>query len=188
MYIQNHILAINSLFEMFAGKVMHSYENHLHPSHFNQHFKSNQTVHNYHTRLATSKYFLLPRVKFSQGQCSINYIGHKVWSCRNTWQYQGSISFWLQTSVQKLRTFSTCWCKVTNEICLTYRVLFFPSRFSMYVMLNRHYTTSLFNEGYSLLHLQQRSQEVVREGPVYDVVSYWLRLESACSLRLFSNS
>jgi len=51
IYTQNNILTINNLFKMFAGKFMHSHENSQLPSHFNQYFKSIQTVHMYPTRL-----------------------------------------------------------------------------------------------------------------------------------------
>jgi len=80
IYIQNNILTINNLFKMSAGKFMHSYENNQLPSHFNQYFKSILTVHKYPTRLACSKNFFLPRVNSSQGQCSLKFIGPKVWS------------------------------------------------------------------------------------------------------------
>ena len=80
IYIQNDILTINNLFKMSAGKFMHSYENNQLPSYFNQYFKSILTVHKYATRLACSNNFFLPRVKVSQGQCSLKFIGPKVWS------------------------------------------------------------------------------------------------------------
>jgi len=80
IYVQNNILTINNLFKMSAGKFMHSYENNQLPSHFNQYFKSILTVHEYLTRLACSKNFFLPRVNSSQGQCSLKFIGPKVWS------------------------------------------------------------------------------------------------------------
>ena len=79
LYMQNHILMANNLFKMSAGKFMHSCENNQLPSHFNQCFKSIQTVHKYPNRLATSKKFL-SRVNLSQGQFSLKFIGPKVWS------------------------------------------------------------------------------------------------------------
>jgi len=79
IYIQNDILRINNLFKMSAGKFMHSYENNQLPSHFNQYFKSFQTVHKCPTRLPCSKNFL-PRVNSSQGQCSLKFFGPKVGS------------------------------------------------------------------------------------------------------------
>jgi len=54
-YIQNHILTINNLFEMSAIKIMHSYGNNQLLLHFNQYFKSIETVHKYPTRLAPPK-------------------------------------------------------------------------------------------------------------------------------------
>jgi len=80
IYIQNNILTINTLFKMSAGKFMHSYETNQLPSHCNQYFQSMLTVHKYPTRLACSKTFFLPRVNSSQGQCSLKFIGPKVWS------------------------------------------------------------------------------------------------------------
>jgi len=68
------------MFKMSAGKFMHSYENNQLPSHFNQYFKSMQTVHKYPTRLTTSINSFLPRVNSSQRQCSLKFIGPKVWS------------------------------------------------------------------------------------------------------------
>jgi len=59
---------------------MHSYKNNLAPSHFNQYFKSIQTVDNYPIRFATSKNIFLPRVDSPQGQCSLKFIGPKLWS------------------------------------------------------------------------------------------------------------
>ena len=79
IYIQNNILTINNLFKMSAGKFMHSYENNQLLSHFNQYFKSIQTVHKYPTRLPCSKNFFLPRVNSSQGQCSVKFIVLKKW-------------------------------------------------------------------------------------------------------------
>jgi len=80
MYIQNNILTINNLFKISASKFMHSYENNQLPSYFNQYVNSIQTVHKYTTRLACSKKFFLPRVKSYQEQCSLKFIGPKVWS------------------------------------------------------------------------------------------------------------
>jgi len=79
-YIQNHILTIKSLFRISTGRFMHSYKNNLAPSHFNQYFKSIQTVDNYPIRFATSKNIFLPRVDSPQGQCSLKFIGPKLWS------------------------------------------------------------------------------------------------------------
>ena len=64
---------------MSAGRFAHSCENNQLPSHFNQYFKSVQTVHKYSTRLRTSKYSL-PRVNTSQEQCYLKFIGPKIWS------------------------------------------------------------------------------------------------------------
>jgi len=50
---QNHIPTTNELFKISADEFMHSYENILLPSNFNQYFKSIQTIHNYSTRLVT---------------------------------------------------------------------------------------------------------------------------------------
>jgi len=52
------MITINKLFKISTGRIMHSYENNLLASDFNQYFKSIQTIHNYPTRLATSKKFL----------------------------------------------------------------------------------------------------------------------------------
>ena len=75
--IQNYIITIKNLFKMSTGNFMHSYENNQLPSHFNQYFKSIQTVHKYPTRLACSKSFFLPRLNSSQGQWSLKIIGPK---------------------------------------------------------------------------------------------------------------
>jgi len=82
---------------------------------------------------------------------------------RNTWPYQVSISLWFQTSAQKLPTLWVCWCKVTNEICLThlvltilcnlYNVIFFNMFCDIfYCILNKHCKASLYN-GINLFHL-----------------------------------
>jgi len=57
-YSTLYVNLINNLYKMSAGKVMHSCENNQLPSHFNQYFKSIQTVHKYPPRLAGSKTFL----------------------------------------------------------------------------------------------------------------------------------
>jgi len=79
VYIQNNILTINNVFKMPAGKFMHSYEDNQLPSHFNQYFKSIQTVHKYppdlhvqkisHFLLTQSKLFpraMLPQIHWTQ--------------------------------------------------------------------------------------------------------------------------
>jgi len=63
---KNHILTINKPFKMYAGKFTHSYENNLLLSHLNQCFKSIQTIHDYHTRLATSQTFFTQSKLFSR--------------------------------------------------------------------------------------------------------------------------
>jgi len=80
IYMQNNILTISNLFKMSAGTSIHSYENNQFPSHFNQYFKSILTVHKYPTRLECSKNFFLTRANSYQGQCSLKFIGPKLWS------------------------------------------------------------------------------------------------------------
>jgi len=72
--IQNRILSIKNLFKLSAGKFIHFYKNNLIPSHFNLYLKSVQTVHNYPTRLATSKSFFLPRITSSQRQYFLKFM------------------------------------------------------------------------------------------------------------------
>jgi len=77
MYMQSDILKINNLFKMSAGKCRQFDSNNQLQPHFNQYFKSPQTVHKYPT--TTLNNFFLPMVNSSHGQCSLKFIGPKVW-------------------------------------------------------------------------------------------------------------
>ena len=120
MHIQNHILTMNNIFKMYAGKFMQSYENNLfHHILFWIYSDSSKLPHqtcNFKKFLLTQgkpvSRAMLPQMHWTQGMV------------RNTWPYQLSISLWLHTSVQNLPALWACWCKLKNGISLTHVVLF----------------------------------------------------------------
>jgi len=140
MHIQNHILTMNNIFKMYAGKFMQSYENNLfhhiltmYAGKFMQSYENNLFHHilfwiysdssklphqtcNFKKFLLTQgkpvSRAMLPQMHWTQGMV------------RNTWPYQLSISLWLHTSVQNLPALWACWCKLKNGISLTHVVLF----------------------------------------------------------------
>ena len=75
-----NILCLPKLYSFSVGKFMHSYHNKLLPNHFDEYFIPLCSIHYHSTRLTTSKNLFLPRVNSSSGECSLKFIGPKVWS------------------------------------------------------------------------------------------------------------
>jgi len=86
-YIRNHKLTINKQFKISAGKFMHSYENNLPPSNFNQFSnRSNNSYCNYPTDVQVHKIFPTQSKPFAT-----TMLPQSQWTqdlARNTWPYQ----------------------------------------------------------------------------------------------------
>ena len=134
---------------MFVGKFMHSYENNQLPSHFNQYFKSIQTVHKYPTRLACSKNFFLPGVTSSKGNAPSNSLDPRYGQ-----KYLTTSSFYLTliSNICTKITYSLGLLVQINKTSLFKLILYCPffvicRIFSLclarYFILNRHCKASL---------------------------------------------
>jgi len=75
-----NILCLPKLYSFSVGKSMHSCHNKLLPNHFDEYFVPLSSIHYHSTRLAASENVFLPRVNSSSGNCSLTFVGPKVWS------------------------------------------------------------------------------------------------------------